>query len=69
MFRHPHYLDVPWDVHWHRETTGPRRHLWWLIIALTLLAIFLIGVGGWVLVEDVHMFPTDSPQGGHEAHH
>ena len=45
MFRHPHYLDVPWDVHWHRESTGPRRHLWWLIIALTLLAIFLIGVG------------------------
>jgi hypothetical protein len=45
MFRHPHYLDLPWDIHWHRVTTGPHRHLWWLIAALTLLATFLIGVG------------------------
>ena len=23
MFRHPHYLEVPWDMHGHHETTGP----------------------------------------------
>lgn len=44
MLRHPHYLEIPWDVHWQAE---PRRHqiLWWLIAAVTLLAAFLIGVG------------------------
>ena len=45
MFRHPHYLEVPWDVHWERVTTGLHRHLWWLTAALVLLAMFLIGVG------------------------
>lgn len=45
MFRHPHYLELPWGIHWHRATTGPHHHLWWLIAALTLLATFLIGVG------------------------
>ena len=45
MFRHPHYLEVPWDVHWHHESTGSHRHLWWLIAVLILLAMFLIGVG------------------------
>ena len=45
MFRHPHYLEVPWDIHWHPETTRHHRHLWWLIGALVLLAMFLIGVG------------------------
>ncbi|MGH7147268.1 MAG: hypothetical protein ACREIJ_05115 [Nitrospiraceae bacterium] len=45
MFRHPHYLEVPWDMQGHRVTTGPHRHLWWLIALLVLLAMFLIGVG------------------------
>jgi hypothetical protein len=45
MFRHPHYLEVPWNVHGQRATTGLHRHLWWLIALLVLLAIFLIGVG------------------------
>ena len=45
MFKHPHYLEVPWDIHGHHETTGPHRHLWWLIALLVMLAIFLIGVG------------------------
>jgi len=45
MFRHPHYLELPWDVQGHRTTTGPHRHLWWLIALLVLLAMFLIGVG------------------------
>ena len=32
-------------MHGHHETTGPHRHLWWLIAVLVLLAMFLIGVG------------------------
>lgn len=31
--------------------------------------IFLYGVIGWVLVEDVQMFPADGPQAHSEAHH
>lgn len=45
MLRHPHYLEVPWDLHGHHEATGPHRHLWWLIALLVMLAIFLTGVG------------------------
>lgn len=44
MFRHPHYLEVPWDVHW-EQATESHRHLWWLIALLVVLAMFLIGVG------------------------
>ena len=38
-------------------------------IALAVIGgvIFLVGVVGWVLVEDVRMFPTDAGPGG-EAH-
>ncbi len=42
MLRHPHHLEVPWDIRGHRET---QHHLWWLIAILVLFAIFLIGVG------------------------
>lgn len=45
MFRHPHYLDIPWDIHWQSETDKPHHHLWWLIAVLVLIALFLIGVG------------------------
>ena len=45
MLRDPHYLEVPWDMQGHRVTTGPHRHLWWLIALLVMLAMFLIGVG------------------------
>ncbi|MBI3356390.1 MAG: hypothetical protein HY038_06420 [Nitrospirae bacterium] len=45
MFRHPKYLEIPWDVHWHEGETESQRHLWWLIALLILLAMFLIGVG------------------------
>jgi len=45
MLRHPHSLEVPWDVHGHHETGEPHRHLWWLIALVVLLAMFLIGVG------------------------
>lgn len=31
--------------------------------------IFLYGVVGWVLVEDVRMYPADSPQTHSEVHH
>ena len=45
MLRHPHYLDIPWEVHWAPEVGKHRHHLWWLIAALILLAMLLIGVG------------------------
>lgn len=44
MFRHPHYLDIPWDIRWEHEAGQPHHHLWWLIAALVVLAMFLIGV-------------------------
>lgn len=45
MYRHPHYLDIPWNIHWE---AGPRKgsHMHgWLIVAVVLLVRFLIGVG------------------------
>ncbi|HLZ35541.1 MAG TPA: hypothetical protein VKP13_16155 [Nitrospira sp.] len=45
MIRHPHYLDLPWNIHWDNGTSAPHRHLWWLIAMLVLAAMFLIGVG------------------------
>lgn len=45
MLRHPHDLEVQWDIHGHRLTTRPHHHLWWLIALLVMLAMFLIGVG------------------------
>jgi len=45
MFRHPKYLEIPWDVHWQHEETGRQRRFWWLMVLLILAALFLIGVG------------------------
>jgi len=45
MIRHPRYLEIPWDVHWHAEETRPHQHFWRLIAGLVLLAMFVIGVG------------------------
>jgi hypothetical protein len=45
MIRHPRYLEIPWNVHWHQRETGPHRHLWLFMAVLILLAMFLIGVG------------------------
>ncbi len=45
MFRHPYYLEVPWDIHWQRGPVRHHRHLWWLIMLLAIAALFLIGVG------------------------
>jgi len=43
------------------------------VVRLVLLVIggviFLYGVVGWVLVEDIRMFPTDSPSSSGEVHH
>lgn len=38
-----------------------------IVLAVIGGLIFLYGVVGWVLVEDVRMYPADSPQG--EVHH
>jgi hypothetical protein len=44
MFRHPHYLDIPWEIHWHTGPHARHRHVWWLIGGLVLIALLLIGV-------------------------
>ena len=44
MFRHPHYLEIPWNLQG-QAGLHRHRHLWWLIAAVVLMAIFLIGVG------------------------
>lgn len=45
MFRHPKYLEIPWEVHWQHVKSEPHRHVWWLIALLLGAAMFLIGVG------------------------
>ena len=40
-----------------------------IVLAVIGGVIFLTGVVGWVLVEDVHMFPADSPSPHGEGHH
>ncbi len=42
MFKHPRYLDIPWEMHWHPEET---HHHWWLKALVIVAALFLIGVG------------------------
>jgi len=44
MLRHPSYLEIPWQLHW-QGSHKHHRYFWWLIAVLTLMAIFLIGVG------------------------
>jgi hypothetical protein len=39
-----------------------------LVLAVVGLLIFLYGVVGWVLVEDVRMYPTDTPPSHGEVH-
>jgi hypothetical protein len=36
-----------------------------ITLAIVGLIVFLVGVAGWVVLEDVRMYPTDDP-GGHE---
>jgi hypothetical protein len=45
MFRPPYYLEIPSNLRWETLPHRHHHHLWWLIAALTLMAIFLIGVG------------------------
>jgi hypothetical protein len=40
-----------------------------IVLAVFGGLIFLVGVVGWVLVEDVQMFPGDTPQPHGEVHH
>jgi hypothetical protein len=44
MTPHPHYLELPREMHWHRVVRH-HHHLWWLVPLLVLLAMFMIGVG------------------------
>jgi hypothetical protein len=43
MLRHPHYLELPWEIHW--SPAARHHHLWWLIALLVVVAILTIGVG------------------------
>lgn len=43
MFKHPRYLDIPWEMHWHPENAS--NHHWLLMILVIIAALFLIGVG------------------------
>ena len=45
MRARPYDLDVSTVIPDEDAETAMRRHHWWLIIALVLLAVFLIGVG------------------------
>ena len=40
-----------------------------IVLAVIGAVIFLTGVVGWVLVEDMRMYPADSPHSGGEVHH
>jgi hypothetical protein len=44
MFRHPRYLEMPWEVHWDQKEDGP-HHPVLLMLILIVVAMFLIGVG------------------------
>ena len=43
MFRHPRYLEMPWQIHWDEKEEEPHHHLL-LTLILILMAMFLIGV-------------------------
>jgi hypothetical protein len=45
MIRHPQFLEVPWDFHPVEGSKKPEHHVWWLILALLLVALCLIGIG------------------------
>ena len=44
MFRHPRYLEMPWEIHWDGKEGGPHRHVL-LMLILIFMAMFLIGIG------------------------
>ncbi len=44
MFRHPRYLEIPWDVHWDEKDSGSHHHLL-LMLILIFMVMFLVAVG------------------------
>jgi len=44
MFRHPRYLEMPWQIHWDEKEEEPHHHHLLLTLILILVAMFLIGV-------------------------
>ncbi|WP_175304473.1 hypothetical protein [Candidatus Nitrospira nitrificans] len=44
MFRHPRYLEIPWEVQWNQREGGTHHHFL-LMLILIFMAMFLIGVG------------------------
>jgi hypothetical protein len=40
-----------------------------IVLAVIGGVIFLWGVAGWVVIDDVQMFPSDEPAAGEEVHH
>ena len=40
-----------------------------IVLGIVGALVFLYGVAGWVLVEDVKMYPSEAPTAGGEAHH
>jgi hypothetical protein len=44
MFRHPRYLEIPWEMHWEPTEAWTHHHVL-LMVILILMAMFLIGVG------------------------
>ncbi len=44
MIRHPQFLEVPWDFHPVRQMRRDAHHAWWIVPALLLAALCLIGV-------------------------
>ena len=40
-----------------------------IVLAVIGGVIFLWGVVGWVVIDDVQMFPSDEPRAGEEIHH
>lgn len=48
MFRHPRYLEIPWELHWGKrdeKKDGGTHHYPLLTLIVILLAMLLIGVG------------------------
>ena len=43
MFRHPRYLESPWEMHWDQKERGSQHLL--LMPILIFMAMLLIGVG------------------------
>jgi len=48
MFRHPRYLEIPWELHWDKrdkKKDGGTHHHPLLRLIVILLAMLLIGIG------------------------